>query len=117
MDALARRFDFEIETSELPVGGHAYDLTGSPLPNETMQEYKKADAILFGAVGGPKWDHLEKRFRPESALLELRSELELFASFRPVRTISTLLNISSLKSFVMDSMIGLRCDVVPGPSE
>ena len=72
--------DFDIQTMD--VGGTAYDLHGSPIPNDVLNEAKKSDAILFGAVGGPKWDDLGWDVRPEQALLTLRKELGLFANLR-----------------------------------
>ena len=73
--------DFVIE--EALVGGSAYDQTGVPLPEDTLNAARNSDAILLGAVGGPKWDDIDYHYRPESALLGLRSELDLFANFRP----------------------------------
>lgn len=67
----------------LLAGGAALDATGHPLPEETLQTAKEADAVLLGAVGGPKWDHLEGEYRPERALLGLRKSLGLFANLRP----------------------------------
>lgn len=81
------------------VGGAAYDETGSPLPTATLDLCRAADAVLLGAVGGPKWDHLEPaNLRPEvGALLPLRSELGLYANVRPAKTLRALLGASPLK--------------------
>ena len=65
------------------VGGAAIDATGGPLPAETMALAKAADGILFGAIGGPKWESLDMAIRPEKGLLGLRSELQLFGNLRP----------------------------------
>jgi 3-isopropylmalate dehydrogenase len=66
------------------LGGCAIDATGVPLPDQTLRgSAKKADAILLGAVGGPKWDTIERSIRPERGLLKIRSELNLFANLRP----------------------------------
>lgn len=94
MAALGIDFQFE----EALVGGAAYDDSGSPLPVSTLTLCQKADAILFGAVGGPKWDRLEPALRPEvGALLPLRSELQLFANVRPAKTLKPLMHASPLK--------------------
>jgi 3-isopropylmalate dehydrogenase len=79
------------------IGGAAYDVTGTPLPAETLNKAKQADAILLGAVGGPKWEPLDISVRPEKALLELRAQLELFANFRPAILFPQLTSASSLK--------------------
>ncbi len=65
------------------LGGSAVDATGVPLPDETIQGVKRVDAVLFGAIGGPKWDSLERDLRPESGLLKLRKEMGTFANLRP----------------------------------
>ncbi len=62
------------------LGGSAIDATGVPLPEETIAGVKKVDAVLFGAIGGPKWDNLERHLRPESGLLALRKEMGTFAN-------------------------------------
>ena len=66
-----------------PAGGTAYDLCGSPLPEDTIEAAKKADAILFGAVGGDKWDNVDPKLRPEQAVLGLRKALGLYVNLRP----------------------------------
>lgn len=88
-----------IEYREALIGGAAYDATGHPLPSETLDLCKKSDAVLLGAVGGPKWDKLEPvSLRPEiGALLPLRAELNLFANVRPAKTLRPLLSASPLK--------------------
>ncbi len=94
-----RAADADLDFHEAPVGGLAYDLTGHPLPEETLALCKQADAVLLGAVGGPKWDKIEpSHLRPEvGALLALRSELGLFANVRPAKTARALLTSSPLK--------------------
>ena len=96
------KLDFVIE--EALVGGSAYDQTGKPLPKETLNVAHKSDAILLGAVGGPKWDELDYQFRPERALLGLRSELDLFANFRPAILSEYLTSSSSLKSEKVENL-------------
>jgi len=86
---------FDIE--EGLVGGAAIDATGTPLPDETLAAAKAADAVLFGAVGGPKWEDLDFAIRPERGLLGLRKELELFANLRPALVFDALADASSLK--------------------
>ena len=80
------------------VGGIAYEEFGKPLPDETLNAAKEADAILLGAVGGPEWDNLDYSLRPERALLGLRSELDLFANLRPAILSKHLCDSSSLKT-------------------
>jgi 3-isopropylmalate dehydrogenase len=86
---------FDIE--ERLVGGTAYDIEGNSISDRTMQEAINSDAILFGAVGGSKWDNVERDKRPEAALLRLRKELDLFANLRPAVVFDALANSSSLK--------------------
>ena len=89
---------------ELPsalVGGAAIDATGKPLPEETLEQAKAADAVLLGAVGGPKWEPLDIAIRPEKGLLGLRAELELFANLRPALLFEELANASTLKPEVV----------------
>jgi len=82
-------------------GGAAIDETGVPLPEETVQGVKKCDAVLFGAIGGPKWDNLERHLRPETGLLGLRKEMGTFANLRPATVYDELVNASSLKPEVV----------------
>lgn len=91
----------ELEIDEALLGGAAYDAHGHPLPDETMQKAKASDAILLGAVGGPKWESLDISLRPEKGLLGIRSELELFANLRPALLYPQLAQASSLKDEVV----------------
>jgi 3-isopropylmalate dehydrogenase len=91
-------FGLDLKVSEELVGGDAFEKTGNPLPNQTLEAAKSADAILLGAVGGPVWDDLDYELRPERALLGLRSELDLFANLRPAILSKHLSDSSSLKS-------------------
>jgi 3-isopropylmalate dehydrogenase len=95
LEALGLGFTFE----EGLIGGAAYDDGGHPLPASTLELCKKADAVLLGAVGGPKWDNLQpSTLRPEvGALLPLRSELNLYSNVRPAKTLRPLLQASPLK--------------------
>jgi 3-isopropylmalate dehydrogenase len=97
--AVAQRFGHELELREAPVGGTAIDRTGSALPGETLELCRRADAILLGAVGGPRWD--QGTVRPEQGLLALRKELKLFANLRPVAPHPRLLDASPLKREVL----------------
>jgi len=78
-------------------GGAAYDKVGEPLPQDTIDACKKADAILFGAVGGDQWDHLEPALRPEKAILGLRKALGLYVNLRPVKIQDSMIEYSPLK--------------------
>jgi 3-isopropylmalate dehydrogenase len=91
-------------TERALVGGCAYDETGSPLPEATLAAAKKADAILLGAVGGPKWEPLEFKLRPERGLLGLRKELGLFANLRPALCFDALADASTLKRDVISGL-------------
>lgn len=101
LKTLERVTTLSFELEEAPVGGTAYDQTGAPLPPATLELAKKADAVLLGAVGGPKWESLDYQLRPERALLALRSELDLFANFRPAKVFTELANASTLKPEVV----------------
>jgi len=93
----AREFHHQFEFQEHPVGGAAIDLTGTPLPNATIDACRKADAVFLGAVGGPKWDSLPVGKRPESGLLALRQGMGLFVNVRPVKLLEPLRGMSPLK--------------------
>jgi len=93
LDAL----DLDLTFEEALVGGAAYFAAGHPLPPETLEVAKRADAILFGAVGDPRCDALERRFRPEQAILGLRSALGLFANLRPATLFAGLEDASALR--------------------
>ena len=93
----AREFHHQFTMVEMPVGGSALDKTGTPLPNETLDACRKADAIFLGAVGGPKWDSLAVGKRPETGLLGLRKALGLYVNLRPVKLIEPLRGISPLR--------------------
>ena len=102
MEYMAKRFQIVLEFTEVPIGGTAYDLTGTPLPDETLQACKAADAILLGAVGGSEWEALDYSVRPERALLGLRGELQLYANLRPAQIYGELVGASTLKPEVVD---------------
>jgi 3-isopropylmalate dehydrogenase len=83
LDALRTRFGLKAEVENALMGGCAVDASGDPLPEATMSLARASDAILLGAVGGPKWDAIERDRRPERGLLRLRSGLDLFCNLRP----------------------------------
>jgi 3-isopropylmalate dehydrogenase len=97
MLAAAQRVGIAIEVERGAIGGAAIDRHGRPLPAETLERAKRADAVLLGAVGGPKWDRLPMAQRPERGLLAIRSELALFANLRPALLLPPLADASSLK--------------------
>lgn len=86
------------------LGGIAYDKTGTPFPDATLVKAKKSDAILLGAVGGPKWEELPYDVRPERGLLGIRKELELFANLRPAIVFDALVESSSLKAEIVSGL-------------
>ena len=98
LDVIKERFGLEIEISEGLVGGASIDAHGVPLTDEVLAVAKKSDGILFGAVGGPKWDDQPMMNRPERGLLKLRSEMGLFANLRPAMMFPQLAEASSLKN-------------------
>ena len=98
------KFNLGLTFEQALVGGAAIDATGIPLPDETLDKARQADAILLGAVGGPKWDQLEMARRPEKGLLGLRSNLQLFANLRPAILYPQLASASSLKPEVVSGL-------------
>ncbi|HEY6822463.1 MAG TPA: 3-isopropylmalate dehydrogenase [Burkholderiales bacterium] len=98
------RLDLKIQFQEALVGGAAYEACGDPLPSATLQVAKEADAILFGAVGDPRHDKLERAKRPEQAILGLRKALGLFANLRPAQVHPQLAAASSLKADVVSGL-------------
>ena len=104
LDATASKFGFNLEYEEFLLGGAAIDETGVPLPQETINGVKRVDAVLFGAIGGPKWDNLERHLRPESGLLGLRKEMGTFANLRPAIVYDELVNASTLKPNVVSGV-------------
>ncbi|TDG13700.1 3-isopropylmalate dehydrogenase [Seongchinamella unica] len=97
LDAANARFGLGIELEYGLLGGAALDECGVPLPDETLARAREVDAILLGAVGGPKWDGVERHLRPERGLLAIRSELQLFGNLRPAILYPQLAGASSLK--------------------
>lgn len=99
LEAVAEAFNHEFNYTYCLMGADAIDKTGSPLPDETIETCLKSDAILFGAIGHPKYDNdPTAKIRPEQGLLKLRKSLELFANIRPINTYASLFHLSPLKS-------------------
>ena len=104
LDVVKAKFNLDMETSEGLIGGAAYDETGSPFPDETLKQAQEADAILLGAVGGPKWEKLDRALTPERGLLAIRSNLELFANLRPAMLYPQLAEATSLKPEIVSGL-------------
>ncbi len=101
LEAVASRFGHTFELTEVAIGGDAIDKFGVPLRNEDLAVCRKADAVLLGAVGGPKWDTIEVGLRPERGLLALRKGLGLFANLRPVAVHPSLAGTSPIKAEIV----------------
>ena len=109
LTCIGKKYGHNFIYNEKAVGGCAYDRYGEPLPAETLEACKSSDAILLGAVGGPKWDALPAHLRPEAgALLKLRSSLGLYANLRPATIHQALSNASPIKS----ELIGDSLDIL-----
>jgi 3-isopropylmalate dehydrogenase len=105
LEVVDARFDLGLEISEALVGGAAIDASGVPLPDATLAACQRADAILLGAVGGPKWDtNPDFEIRPEKGLLGIRSRLQLFANLRPAILYPQLAHASTLKPEVVSGL-------------
>lgn len=98
LEKVAEKFGHELTTSEQLMGGIAIDEAGSSLPDETLAACQQSDAVLLGAVGGPKWDDPDAADRPEKGLLKIRKEMGLFANLRPVKLHPDLTDASPLKA-------------------
>lgn len=101
LDVVDQRFQLGLAFDEALLGGAALDATGVPCPDETLAKAKASDAILFGAIGGPKWDGVDRALRPEKGLLQFRSGLDLFGNLRPAILYPQLAAASSLKPEVV----------------
>ncbi|WP_188473596.1 3-isopropylmalate dehydrogenase [Hafnia psychrotolerans] len=110
LDAVRQRFGLKISTSEYDVGGAAIDKHGSPLPPATVAGCEQADAILFGSVGGPKWEHLPPNDQPErGALLPLRKHFKLFSNLRPARLYKGLEEFCPLRADIAAKGFDILC--------
>lgn len=103
LERVARKFGHEFSTHTAPFGGAAIDLTGDPLPKATLDECLEADAVLLGAIGGPKWGP-SSPVRPEQGLLRLRRELGVYANLRPIKLHAALRDASVLKPEILDGV-------------
>jgi 3-isopropylmalate dehydrogenase len=104
MSWLESKGSLSFETWEDHVGGAAIDAYGVPVSDEAIENGKKADAVMLGAVGGPKWDNVEYSIRPEAGLLRLRKDLNLFANLRPAIVFDALVDASTLKREVIQGL-------------
>ena len=107
LDAVAKKFGHKFNYTEVDIGGCSIDKYGVPITDEGMEKCKNADAVLLGAVGGPKWDSVDPSIRPEKALLAVRRELGLFANLRPTRLFPQLADSSPLKQSIVGNGIDL----------
>lgn len=107
LDAVAKKFNHEFTREEALIGGIAIDTKGNPLPPETVTACKKADAVLLGAVGGPKWDTIDPDIRPERGLLGIRKELGLYANLRPARLLPELAGACLLRADIVGKGLDL----------
>jgi len=104
LQVLQSEHGLSIEMEQADVGGTAYEASGHPLPETTLQVVRQADAILLGSVGGPQWETLDRALRPEQGLLGLRSELALFSNLRPAILYPQLVAASTLKPEVVSGL-------------
>jgi len=104
LKAIGAKFGHTFEFTEALAGGIAIDQTANPLPDESLEACRQADAVLLGAIGGPKWSDPGAQTRPEQGLLKLRKELGLFANIRPVKVYPALVDASTLKREVLENV-------------
>ena len=104
LQAIADRYGHRFKFEEHAVGGIAIDEQGNPLPESTLEACRSSAAVLFGAIGGPKWDDPQADVRPEQALLQLRKELKLYANLRPVQVIPTLEAASPIREHLLQDV-------------
>jgi 3-isopropylmalate dehydrogenase len=104
LQAIGQTFGHHFSLTELPFGGVAIDSHGDPLPEATLSACLEADAVLLGAIGGPKWSAPTARVRPEQGLLRLRKELGVYANLRPVKLQPALLSSSTLKPEILEGV-------------
>jgi 3-isopropylmalate dehydrogenase len=102
--AVGAKFGHDFDLRHGLIGGAAIDERGASLPSETLKMSRSCDAVLMGAVGGPKWDDPQAKDRPETGMLTLRKKLGLFANLRPVKTLSMLVNATNLKPEIVDGV-------------
>lgn len=105
LNKIGEKYNHNFKLTDVLGGGTAVDKMGNPLPKETLDECKKSDAVLLGAVGGTKWDNIDSSIRPEKGLLTLRSELNLFVNLRPVTMHESIKEASPLRSDIVEKAI------------
>ena len=102
LDRISAKFGHTFNYDEALIGHAAIEATGNPLPDETLGKMRKSDAVLFGAVGHPKYDNdPTAKVRPEQGLLKMRKELGLYANLRPIKLFDELLDASSIKPEIL----------------
>jgi 3-isopropylmalate dehydrogenase len=104
LEGVAARFGHDFSFDSRPMGGNAIDEYGDPLPQSTLEACRSADAVILGAVGGPKWDDPNAKTRPEAGLLNLRKELGLFANLRPITAHVQLIDASPLRRDLIEGV-------------
>ena len=104
LNVVGESLDLRFEFQEALIGGAAIDVTGEPLPAETLEKCRNSDAVLLAAIGGYKWDSLPRDLRPETGLLGLRAGLSLFANLRPATILPQLIDASTLKREVVEGV-------------
>ena len=104
LKVIAEKYGHAFEFAMADIGGQAIDKFGVPLPNDTLALAKQSDAVLLGAVGGPRWESLEYSLRPERALLGIREALGLYANLRPAKVYANLVDASTLKREVIEGI-------------
>ena len=102
LNKIEKKYNHKFELTEVLAGGCAIDKENTPLPERTLEECKKSDAVLLGAVGGPKWDNIDPSIRPEKGLLGLRSGLNLFVNLRPATMYESIKESSPLRSDIVE---------------
>ncbi len=104
LELIGKKYDLHIDLDYKLFGGTAIDKYGKPLPDDTLKACKNSDAVLLAAIGSPKFDKNPRELRPETGLLKLRSELNLFANIRPVKTRKALISASSIKPEIIENV-------------
>lgn len=104
LKSIGEKFSLDFKIKDLLVGGASIDELGIPLHPDVLKECKSSDCILFGAIGGSKWDNLPSHLRPESGLLALRKSLEVYANIRPIFVFDELIGASTLKKEVIEGV-------------
>jgi len=97
LNALSKRCNLELNTQEALIGGSAIDVHNDPFPQQTLDQCRNSDSILLACIGGYKWDNNPRELRPETGLLKMRKELNLFANLRPAKVLDQLIESSTLK--------------------